>query len=438
MFKTLPGFREFPPEECSRRNFFFSHWRGVARRYRFQEFDGPVLEPLDLYREKSGAEIQEQLFHFTDKGGREVALRPEMTPTLARMVGARLGSLRKPVRWFSIGEQFRYERYQKGRKRSFYQLNADIIGEEGPAAELELIALLIDLLEAFGLGAEDFAVRLSDRTLWMLFLSGLGLSGEESLQVLAVVDKLGREPEEVLEQKLQPFFGAEALEVLGKIIGFSQLTSLKDVRQFLEKQGIAETAYEERMAAWEELWQGIQAMGLGDYVQIDLGIVRGLAYYTGFVFEAFDRAKSHRALAGGGRYDHLLGVLSKKGAPAAGFGMGDVVLQDMLEEKHKLPRWIEKTDVYVVAITPEEQAVALSAVRALRLAGFITDYALRKVAPKKQFKAADEAGASVVVIIGPEEKSRGEVKLKHLGRGEEVTVENGAMIPRLEELLAGG
>ncbi|MCH8475074.1 MAG: ATP phosphoribosyltransferase regulatory subunit [Opitutales bacterium] len=289
MFKTLPGFREFLPEECRRRNFYFSQWRRISRNYHFQEFDGPVLEPLELYEEKSGPEIREQLFCFTDKGGREVALRPEMTPTLARLVGPRLGALRKPVKWFSIGEQYRYERYQKGRKRAFYQYNADIIGEAGPSAEVELMALLIDSLCSFGLSEKDFAVRLSDRQLWIMYLRGLGIEEARAVSVLGVVDKLGREPEDVLERKLEPLVGDRAAGLLKKMIEFSRQQSLDGVREMFRGSEIALDDLENRLADWNELLQGLQAMGLSPFVQIDLGIVRGLAYYTGFVFEAFDR-----------------------------------------------------------------------------------------------------------------------------------------------------
>lgn len=438
MFKTLPGFREFLPEECRRRNFYFSQWRRISRNYHFQEFDGPVLEPLELYEEKSGPEIREQLFCFTDKGGREVALRPEMTPTLARLVGPRLGALRKPVKWFSIGEQYRYERYQKGRKRAFYQYNADIIGEAGPSAEVELMALLIDSLCSFGLSEKDFAVRLSDRQLWIMYLRGLGIEEARAVSVLGVVDKLGREPEDVLERKLEPLVGDRAAGLLKKMIEFSRQQSLDGVREMFRGSEIALDDLENRLADWNELLQGLQAMGLSPFVQIDLGIVRGLAYYTGFVFEAFDREKSHRALAGGGRYDNLLGMLSRKDAPAAGFGMGDVVLEDLLKEKGLLPQWVEESDVYIVGITTAERPVVLSAVRALRQVGLSVAYSLPGASPKKQFKGADEAGARTLVVIGPEEREAGQVKVKDSRTRVEKTVSNKEMIACVHHLLQGG
>jgi len=301
-FQTLPGFREFYPEDLARRSHLFGNWRRAARAYGFAEYDAPVLEPLDLYRAKSGEEIENQLFSFTDKGGREVALRPEMTPTVCRLVGERAGALKRPIKWFSIGEFYRYERMQKGRGRCFFQFNADIFGEPGPEAEIELIALLIQCFTSFGLTARDFHVRLSDRNLWFYFLNSLGLDGDQARGVLSAVDKFEKAGPEAFDAYTAKF-GALPAETQGKILAFLQIRSLPDLEAICSAQG--SEALQARLADWKKLLGALGAMGLGEFVSVDLGVVRGLAYYTGFVFEAFDRQGDLRALAGGGRYDDL-------------------------------------------------------------------------------------------------------------------------------------
>ena len=435
MIKTLPGFREFWPEDCSRRNFIFSQWRAVARRFAFREYDGPILEPLELYQEKSGEEIREQLFAFTDKGGREVALRPEMTPTLARMVASRYNGLPKPVKWFSIGEHFRYERYQKGRKRSFYQFNADLLGEAGPAAEIELIALLIESLRAFGLGGEDFAIRLSDRTLWLHFLQGEGFSAGDSLRILTVVDKLEREPAGVLGEKLANLTGADGMALLEKIRRFAGLQSLAAIRDFFAAAGNEEST-RERLEEWEFLLRGLRAMGLEEFIVVDLGIVRGLAYYTGFVFEAFDREKSHRALAGGGRYDQLLGKLGKVDCPAVGFAVGDVVLENVLTEKGRMPPLVQAIDFFVIGLGEGDRSAVWQVVGLLRSSGWLVDYTLKGPGGmKKQFKAADDAGARYALLIGEEERANNQVKLKNLATREETVLSASRLLEELARVV---
>ena len=209
-FKSLPGFREFYPEDFAEHRFLFQVWRQVARRFGFQEYDGPVLESLELFKAKSGDEIESQLFCFEDKGGREISLRPELTPTLARMVAARANALKRPIKWFSVGDNFRYERMQKGRLRCFTQFNADILGEAGPAAEIELLALLVQIFQGFGLGEDDFFIRLSDRNLWMLYLEAQGFAAQ-SAKILEIVDKWERMTEEAAKEKLESIVGDSAV-----------------------------------------------------------------------------------------------------------------------------------------------------------------------------------------------------------------------------------
>src|SRR5215213_3804511 len=258
--QTLPGFRDFLPNACALRNYIFARWREVSRRYGFVEFDGPVLEDLELFTRKSGSEIVKQLYDFTDKGGRAVALRPEMTPTLARVVAANHREFRKPMKWFCLPQMFRYERPQRGRLREHYQYNADIIGEAGPEAEVELIALCIDLLRSFGFTAADVVVRISDRAFWVEFLRAHDVPEEGWQQVLEVIDKSEREPR------------AKTAERLGALAG--------PVLDILEHGGESEKL--------DHLMEGLRQRGLLEFAKVDLRVVRGLAYYTGVVFEAFD------------------------------------------------------------------------------------------------------------------------------------------------------
>lgn len=308
-FQSLPGFREFYPEDLARRNHLFRLWRQTACAYGFAEYDAPVLEPLELYKAKSGEEIEGQLFSFTDKGGRDVALRPEMTPSVCRLVGARAGALKRPIKWFSLAEFYRYERMQKGRGRCFFQFNADIFGEPGPEAEIELIALLIQSFTAFGLTEADFYVRLSDRNLWFYYLSALGFGEVQATAILGAVDKHERAGEgafdpytakfgvldPALKEKILEFAAIKSLDAL-KAVGPSLTAELPGPAGI--KAGEAIAAFAGRIGEWEKLMDGLAAMGLARFVTIDLGVVRGLAYYTGFVFEAFDSKGDLRALAG--------------------------------------------------------------------------------------------------------------------------------------------
>ena len=385
--QSLPGFRDFFPSDCARRNYITGTWRRVARSFGFAEYDGPTLEPLDLYRKKnSGGEILGQLFSFTDKGGREVALRPEMTPTIARLLIAKAREYRKPIKWFSIAPFFRYEKQQSGRLREFLQLNCDLVGDASPEADAEMVALLIETLRAFGLTSDDIIVRVSDRGAWMDFLAGQGLKdGAQAREALSVIDKLERESRESLEAKLAVF--NVKLEAIEEFIASAQPEFFAKLRANLE------------------------ARGLEEFCQLDLRIVRGLAYYTGLVFEVFDRRQSRRALAGGGRFDRLLSDLSdgKVDLPAIGFGIGDVVLGDLLED---LPATKKRMDVaiaaaqaveiYVVVADESRRSEALGVVQLLRALGRSVDYPLGADKVGRQFKDADASGARFALVVGTE------------------------------------
>ena len=406
-FQTLPGFRDFYPEDLAKRTHIFRLWRQTASAFGFQEYDTPVLEPLDLYRAKSGDEIEGQLFSFADKGGREVALRPEMTPSVCRLVGARANALKRPIKWFSIAEFYRYERMQKGRGRCFFQFNADLFGEPGPEAEIELIALLVQCLRSFGLTAQDFCVRLSDRTVWLQFLGGLGLGEDQIRAMLGAVDRHEKHGDEAFEG-YEAAHGAIPPGLKERVLRFLAIRTFSDLEQALA--GSPGT----RLADWRKLLDGLAAMGLADFIQVDLGVVRGLAYYTGFVFEAFDRKGELRALAGGGRYDDLVGKLGGPALPAVGFAIGDMTFGLLLEERGLAPAVTSSPDIYCVIGGPAERPDAFGYVNGLRSLGYRVEYPLKDVAFGKQLKAAVDSGAKVALIYGGDERAKQVVKLRDL------------------------
>ena len=435
MFDTLPGFRAFPPEACARRNHLFRVFRNVARAFDFREFDAPILEPLDLYIEKSGPEIISQLFHFEDKGERSVALRPELTPTLARMVAAHANALPKPIKWFNIGEHFRYERPQKGRGRSFYQFNADLLGETSIGADAELIALLAAIMQTLGLGENEFAIRLSDRQTWLLFLDDMEVPEGKRPPVLDAIDKSARrKPVQTIEtlNEAIPGRGEQLFEKIEKIKKINDLdTLLATLNSFGEKG-------KERAMDWTNLLDEIEAHQVSSFVKIDLSIVRGLAYYTGFVYEAFEASGEGRALAGGGRYDHLIKKLSGNvDLPASGFAIGDMTLSDCLEKNGLLPSYIMAPDLYLISGT-EQRISGISLVAATRKAGFAVSHSLKTTGFGKQFKEAGKSGARYALILGEEEKNQNKVKIKDLKSAEEITVEQAKLIHQLEKLDQDG
>jgi histidyl-tRNA synthetase len=386
MIERLPGFRDFYPEplphpdlwSADARQHIFEAWRRAARRYGFREYDGPPLETLELYTTKSGGEIVGQLYNFKDKGDRDVAMRPEMTPTLARMVGAHERAYKKPIKWFAIPQLFRYERQQKGRLREHFQFNADIIGESDPAADAEIIALLIDSLRGLGLTAEDFVIRLSSRQAWQQFFATRCQDEALAYEFYQAIDKLERDEEAVSRTRLEK-------------VGIR----LEEVREFIT----ASVPTPELQVVLDNL----SARGLGAFVRVDYNVIRGLAYYTGVVFEAFDRKGQFRAIAGGGRYDNLVKLMSggKVDLPALGFGMGDVVLLELLRERKLLPKFTSGLDVFCLIEDEALRASSLAAVQALRSAGYSIDYSFTPLKPDKQFKRALELGATATCRVEP-------------------------------------
>jgi len=394
--ERLPGFRDFYPEplphadvgSADARQFIFNRWRETARRYGFREYDGPPLESLELFTTKSGDEIVGQLYNFTDKGDRAVALRPEMTPTLARMIAAHERNYKKPVKWFAIPQLFRYERQQKGRLREHFQFNADLVGETSPAADAELIALLIDTLRSFGLTGKDFVIRLSSRNAWHEFYNagkgGVSPTPKSSeYEFFQTIDKLERTSPAENEQKLSS-------------LGFS----FEAVSRFI-KSG-------KPTAELQSILDNLAARGLRDFVKVDYHVIRGLAYYTGVVFEAFDARGEFRAIAGGGRYDNLVKLVSggKVDLPALGFGMGDVVLLELLKARGLLPQFDATTDVFVLIEDENLRSQSLKLVQDLRAAGYAVEYPLTSAKPDKQFKRAQELKVAHTVRLENEDYVR--------------------------------
>ncbi|TFG46621.1 MAG: histidine--tRNA ligase [Gemmatimonadales bacterium] len=409
--QSLPGFREFFPDELAARTHLFEAWRRVAARYGFEEYDGPPLEPQELYTEKSGPEIVGQLYNFVDKGDREVALRPEMTPTLARMVASRANGLRKPIRWFSIAQMFRYERQQRGRLREHYQLNCDLIGEAGPLGDAEVIALLIDVVRELGLGADEVRVRVSDRRVLSALLLSAGVTEAQLPLAYATIDKQERMDRTALMAMLQGAgAGGISATVAGRVLDLSALHRLDDVAAVLAKVSGGSAALE----PLRRTLGALEAMGLNDFVDVDLSIVRGLAYYTGTVFELFDAGRALRAIAGGGRYDELLGRLGGVELPAVGFAMGDVVIGELLKERGLRPALAPPIEVFIAGVTEDDLPHVLSLAHECRDAGLRTEYALTAQAVGKQLKLADARKARVAVLIGPDDRDRNEVQLKDL------------------------
>jgi histidyl-tRNA synthetase len=411
--QALPGFRDFLPDQCAARNYIFARWREVARRYGFLEWEGPVLEPTELYKKKSGAEIVDQLFNFTDKGEREVALRPELTPTLARVLAAHEREFKKPLKWFSIGQFFRYEKQQRGRLREHFQLNCDIIGEADLAADIELVALCIDILREFGFTEKDFVVRISDREFWTDFMREKNVPPDHWEELLQAIDKSGREPRDKTAEKL------------GKLAD--------PVFALLKSGGKSEKL--------DKLVDGLGIRAVADFVAVDVGIVRGLAYYTGIVFEVFDRAGKFRAIAGGGRYDNLIAQLSDGGAsmPALGFAMGDVVLGDLINEtphaREAMQRAIaddRKIDLYIVIAKEERRADGLTQIQQLRDRGYRVDYPLTLQKVARQFQTAESLGARLALLYGDEWP---QIAMKDLASGEQQLVSKDDLVSRVESIL---
>ncbi len=432
-FKTLRGFRDFPPEELALRSHLFQRWRETALRYGFQEYDGPPLEGLELYTEKSGDEIVQQLYAFQDKGDRDVALRPEMTPSLARILADRSRALPKPIRWFSIPQLFRYERQQRGRLREHFQWNVDLVGEDAVDADAEVLAVALDALRSLGLGADQIRARVSDRRLLAALLRSAGVAEDRLTTAYTIIDKVEREPRERIAARLVEEAGVTP-EAADQVVAIFDQTGLDAVREAFG----ADPQVAEALDRVTEFLGVMDDLGFGEFVEFDLAIVRGLAYYTGIVFEVFDRTGEFRAICGGGRYDRLLELVGGDPLPAVGFGMGDVVLSELLKDRGLAPEFPRQVDWFVGAVSPGERPMARRIAAALRSSGEAVVTPLREQTVRKQFKSAASEGARRMILVGPDEVAADTVQVKDMGAGTETAVSLAALLEQGSAALREG
>lgn len=420
------GTRDFYPEDAAFHEHVFSSWHATCKRYGFELYDGPMFEHVELYTQKSGDEIEKQLYTFEDKGGRRMALRPELTPTLARMVAAKGNNLKRPVRWYSIPRLFRYERMQKGRLREFFQLNMDILGVKDISADAELIAAAIDMMRDLGFTDEDFTVRISSRTLLEELFIHAGVAQENLGALYNLLDKKHKIAPEEFSNELSVVAGSASLqERINRVLSVQTLADVANINASLNA-----------LQDLRVLFSLLEIYGMGRYVSFDIGIVRGLAYYTGIVFEVFDKKRSMRAVAGGGRYDKLVGLYGGPDTPAVGFAAGDVVLGELIKEKSGEPSLKPRSVVYIVSFDQENLSKAITTASILRNAGYSCEFSLKKTGVGKQMEQAHAARSRFVVFIGGDEEKQGKIKIKNMGTGEEKTIEAGKIFECLTPLCA--
>lgn len=408
------GTRDFYPLEMRLQSWLFNQWRKVAAAYGFSEYDAPVLESESLYTRKAGEEVTQQLYNFEDKGGRNVALRPEMTPSLARMVMAKKGGLPLPLKWYSIPQCWRYERMTRGRRREHYQWNMDIWGVDGIEAEAELLSAMVTFFRNVGLTSEDVGIKVNSRNVIGEVLTELGVPEEKFAATCVLVDKLEKVPLDSIQGEL---------EALG--LERSMIEKLTDVLTNKSIESISAVLPDDSKAVQEltRLFELCSAYGIADWIVFDASVVRGLAYYTGVVFEAFDRKGVLRAVAGGGRYDKLLETFGGDPTPAAGFGFGDAVIVELLKERNVLPSFEGSDfDSVVFAMNEDLYGVAIEVASKLRAAGQTVDLILEIKKPKWVFKHASRNEARYCVIVAGDEYEKGEVSVKDLSAGEQKTV----------------
>eukprot|EP01064_Diplonema_japonicum_P030678 TRINITY_DN5282_c0_g1_i1.p1 TRINITY_DN5282_c0_g1~~TRINITY_DN5282_c0_g1_i1.p1 ORF type:complete len:501 (+),score=135.36 TRINITY_DN5282_c0_g1_i1:40-1542(+) len=406
----VQGTRDFPPEEMRVRNWLFSHYRKVAQQFGFEEYDAPVLEAENLYTRKAGEEIVQQMFNFTTKGGHKVALRPEMTPTLARLVMQKGQSLLLPIKWFSIPQCWRYEAITRGRRREHFQWNMDILGVTGITAEAEILAAAITFLSNVGLTSKDVGFKVNSRKLLQTVLENAGVPKDKFAPVCVIVDKMEKIEEEEVEKMLSDLGLEKSI-----IKNIRDTLSLKSIDEMVEAVGDdAEVVKELR-----DLFRIIDAYGYSDWIQFDASVVRGLAYYTGVVFECFDREGVFRAICGGGRYDNLMLTYGhNKAIPACGFGFGDCVIMELLQEKKLVPELSPGVQDLIIPFNESMRSNAITVLQKLRSAGRSVDIILKNPKnPKASFTYADRIGAERAIFVAPSEWESNSVVVKNL-RGE--------------------
>ena len=404
-FEPPRGMRDFYPEDMAWRNKVFDAFRASASAYGFEPYDACVVESYELLARKAGEEVGEQIYHFLDKSERHLALRPEMTPTLARMVAQRQKELSFPLKWTTIAQCFRYERMTKGRKREHYQWNLDIIGEPGVLAEVEVVGAACDALRRMGLSSADFKVRFSSRALLSELLAASGIPQERHEQVFLALDKRGKMPDEEIAAMLKDGGLDEA--GVEKAFGILNLKSLDELPDGAAKENLRE-------------FVGLaEVAGFGDCLQFDIGVIRGLSYYTGIVFECFDAKGEFRAIFGGGRYDNLLTTIGGEPTGAVGLGFGDVVVTELLKSRLGADAAAPAGGVAVGFMFPEQRNAALGLAAKLRSEGKRVNLSLKSQKPKKFFSHAADSGAAAAVFVGPDDVEKGVVRMKDMETREE-------------------
>ncbi|MFA5785112.1 MAG: histidine--tRNA ligase [Phycisphaerae bacterium] len=414
----VKGTRDFYPEEMRVHNFIVDGWKRASVRNGFEEYDGPIFEHLQMYKVKSGDEIAEQLFSLTDRGGRELAIRPEITPTLARMVNQKINSLPRPIKWFSVPRLCRAERPQKGRLREFFQWNVDIIGVDDVLADAEVIFAAVDYLRSVGLTEKDIQVKYSSRKVLTLYLKSLGIAENKLSEVYRILDKREKIPADVFEKMLSDCLSDK--KIVTKVLDYMEKKMIVEDIARLEKTN------KEMTDAFKELYdlnEYLKDMGIDEYCVEEPSIVRGLAYYTGIVFEIHDSVGDLRAICGGGRFDNLLHDFGGPSISATGFGMGDCVLEILLEERGLLKDRLQKgkTDYFVAYAEELYKRDAVDLVAQLRGKNKIANFSYKGGGLGKQLKEASMQNAGKCVIIGSESE-RGELAIKDMATGEQVTV----------------
>lgn len=417
--QAVKGTREFYPEQMFARNFIYEKVRAASELFGYREWDGPFIEPIELYAAKSGEElVKKQSFTFEDRGGEQVALRPELTPSLARMIAARQGELTFPVRWWSFGPFWRYESPQRGRTREFFQWNVDLLGVDSPEADAELIAVAAAFLRSVGLDPERAAILVNDRRLTNSQLESLDISPEKRIDALGLIDRRSKMDAEK--------WNAYALE-----IGLTQ-KQLDGLKESLANLELWKTSPE-----LTRLFTALEALGVKEYVKFDPNITRGLLYYTGTVFEAFDTTGSvRRAILGGGRYDNLLADVGGQPLPATGFAMGDVVIGIILQEAGLIPEFQPSPAQVLVTVFDEKllpQSFALAG--ELRESGLNVMVYPEPTKLPKQFKFADRMKMKVALVLGPDEAEKGLVVVKNLTTAEQVQVKREAVLESIKKIL---
>jgi len=432
----VKGTRDFYPSDMARRNWIIDGWKKVSIRNGFEEYDGPIFEYLKMFQIKSGDEIVEQLFSLQDRGGRELALRPEITPTLARMVNQRISSLPRPIKWFSVPRLFRAERPQKGRLREFFQWNIDIIGVDDVLADAETIFCALDYMQEVGLTPEDIVVKISSRKLLAAVLKEIGILDEDLDSLYVVLDKKDKLPVETFREMLNE--QVPDREMANKIQAFMELKSTSEVERMFRGDKEVIQANDEQAMLIEHLGR----MGVREYCEFDPSIVRGLAYYTGVVYEIYDRGSEFRAIGGGGRYDNLLRDFGGQDVPATGFGIGDCILAILLEKKGLLKSEPRQLDYFVASVgaitfddedgivksTPEDKAIQVAA--ELRRLGYKADFSY-KSGLSNQLREASSRNAKKCIIIGEEFKNN-ELVVKDMATGEQELVDYDEFWSRLK------